>query len=447
MIYPRIIFAAALAVPVLAVHAPALAESERPLMRDFIGLNTHTVQFNPELYSPVARLVRDYHPYDWDVEGDSSNPTTFPLARRHITWEDQSGKWRSFDGRPDWREIYSSWIEAGFEIDACIMFGAFGPDDWADLEADAYRYGREFAEFFGPSGENLVTSVEIGNEPVEYDEQSYRRLFEAMARGVRDGDPELLILTATTQAGEHDRWSKPVDIFRGLEELYDALNVHVYSLVTGWPTWERSHPEDPDIEYLRIVQRTIDWRNEHAPGKQVWITEFGYDSSTHPAPPEGTFSQFMDVSDETKAQWLIRSFLAFASMDVDRAYMYWFNDNDAPTFHASSGLTRFLRPKPAYWAMKHLYESLGDYRFSRAVERSAGEIYIYEFVHGEDENQRVWVAWSPTGDDRTEARQIELPGRFIRGERMPQHDGPQPSIEPTMFTLSESPVYFWFEME
>ncbi len=44
----------------------------RPLLRDFIGLNVHTVQFKPELYRPVARLVRDYHGFQWDVGDDSA---------------------------------------------------------------------------------------------------------------------------------------------------------------------------------------------------------------------------------------------------------------------------------------------------------------------------------------------------------------------------------------
>ena len=36
-----------------------VAEETRPLLRDFIGLNGHTVQFKPELYQPACRLVRD----------------------------------------------------------------------------------------------------------------------------------------------------------------------------------------------------------------------------------------------------------------------------------------------------------------------------------------------------------------------------------------------------
>ena len=58
----------------------------RPLMKDFIGLNVHTVQFKPELYAPVARVLRNYHPIKWDFGDDTSAATTFPLAANRVNW-------------------------------------------------------------------------------------------------------------------------------------------------------------------------------------------------------------------------------------------------------------------------------------------------------------------------------------------------------------------------
>lgn len=43
----------------------------KPLFRDFMGLNGHTVLFRPELYKPICRLVRDYHSLEWDVGMDT----------------------------------------------------------------------------------------------------------------------------------------------------------------------------------------------------------------------------------------------------------------------------------------------------------------------------------------------------------------------------------------
>jgi hypothetical protein len=35
------------------------AAEPAPLMRDFIGINGHTIAFKPELYRPACGLVRD----------------------------------------------------------------------------------------------------------------------------------------------------------------------------------------------------------------------------------------------------------------------------------------------------------------------------------------------------------------------------------------------------
>jgi len=45
------------------------------------------------------------------------------------------------------------------------------------------------------------------------------------------------------------------------------------------------------------------------------------------------------------AQWLVRSLLVFSAMPVERAYLYFFNDEDQPRFHASAGITRHYQPK------------------------------------------------------------------------------------------------------
>ena len=61
--------------------------------------------------------------------------------------------------------------------------------------------------------------------------------------------------------------------------------------------------------------------------------------------------------------------LLFSAMDVKRAYMYFFNDSDEPSYHASSGLTRNFEPKPSFHAAAHLYRSMGEYRFNRVVAK------------------------------------------------------------------------------
>lgn len=458
--------AAALALVALlagtAVAADPAPTKTAPLMKDFMGLNTHTVQFEPKLYRPVCRLARDYHPVGWDLYAedrvDTSVDTTFPMSRHDITWEDTTGKVGTHKGLVDWKKVYGRWIAGGFEVDACIQFGDLTVDKWKDVEADAYQYGKAFAKYFGPSGEALVTSAEIGNEPAgmnKFTPDQYLRIFTSMARGLREGDPKLKILTATTQAGRADGWSMPTEIFAPHRDLYDVLNVHIYSFVEG--TRRRSFPEDPSIEYLKIVKRTMDWRDANAPEKELWITEFGYDASTQT--PTTNPANWIDVSDEVQAQWLVRSFLEFARMGVQRAYLYFWNDADEPAFHAASGIMRNNEPKMSFWALKQMQDMLGEYRFSRAIKQDAGELYVYEFVNGTNPKDVVWVAWLPTGATDTAGTNpsrevtLEVPAKPASAEAMATADGAPKAAQfeyadgKITITVSEAPTYLKMKLE
>jgi hypothetical protein len=429
----RPILILALLIPVSPQEKPA-----RPLMGDFLGVNGHTVQFKPDLYAKVCRKVRDYHPIEWDLGKDSDFVLRFPEARNGV----------------DWNQVYGSWQKQGFETDVSVMFHSFPPETWKDLVKDPHAYGLAFAKMFGPSSEKkLVSSVEIGNEPGNYPDDKYRTLFENMAKGFREGDPKLKILTCNITTGKSGGYEKSVTCVQGLESLYDVLNIHSYAMAENWPTWRRSFPEDPNIAFLKTIEALIAWRNENAKGKEIWVTEFGWDASTKPNHPTGDFAKWKgNVSDAKQAQYLVRAFLVFSAMDIARAYMYFFNDSDEPSYHAASGLTRNFEPKASFHAMAHLYRSLGEYRFSRAVTKKADELYVFEYVHGAAAKKRVLVAWSPTGADRAAA--VELPlgkAKLLRAERMTLAPGDVPALNVPVkagvatLPLDESPLFLWLE--
>jgi hypothetical protein len=411
---------------------------QRPVMSELIGVNGHTVQFKPELYAKACRQVRDYHSFEWDMGRETDFVPRFPEARNHVNWD----------------AVYGSWQKAGFETDVCVMFNNTPPDSWKDLSKDARAYGLAFAKAFGPSStRQLVTSCEVGNEPGDYSDEQYRTLFQAMANGLREGDPKLKIATCNLTTGKSGKYSKSVACVKGLESLYDVLNIHTYAVVEGWPSWRRSYPEDPKIEFLKSVEALIAWRNANATGKELWVTEFGWDASTKPNRQTGEFAKWNgNVSDVKQAQYLVRAFLTFAMMDVTRAYLYFFNDSDEPSFHASSGITRNFQPKPSFYAVAHLYRSLGDYRFSQTVVKKEGDAYALLFAHASESKKKILVAWSPTGSGHT--GEIDLPigkARVVRAEQMPMADGDPRRIQPSTksgsihVVLEESPTYYWLE--
>src|SRR3954466_10153976 len=108
----------------------------RPLIRDFVGINGHTVQFKPALYQPVCRLVRDYHPVEWDLGKNTAELPELPFAKNRV----------------DWNQVYGGWREKGWVIDVCLMFESIKRTNWNNIESDAHAYGRAFAREFGPSG-------------------------------------------------------------------------------------------------------------------------------------------------------------------------------------------------------------------------------------------------------------------------------------------------------
>ena len=418
----------------LTVHAAA-AEKARPLMREFMGLNVHTVQFKPELYAPVTQLVRDYHGLDWDTGDKPGNPTVFAKAQNGV----------------DWGQMYGSWRKAGYRINACIIFDNVDPKKWQDIPREAAQYGSAFAKAFGPSGaQPVVEALEIGNEPGLYDDATYRSIFEHMARGVREADPKLRIATCAANLGPSGRYSKSVDLLKGLESLYDIVNIHIYADLEPWPTFKKTYPEDPKTEFLSAVKHVLKWRADNASDKHLWVTEFGWDASTQKPKPSGDFAKWIGSSETQQAQWIVRGYLLFAALGVDRAYLYWFNDDDTPQMHGSSGLTRNYQPKPSFHAVAWLQRSLGDYRFARVIREDAEGSYVYEFEHGSDSSKKVWAVWKPLGPEAATRLPVE-DLRVVKAERMPLSADAPESSTPALkdgsveIPASEAPLFVWLE--
>jgi hypothetical protein len=241
-----------------------------------------------------------------------------------------------------------------------------------------------------------------------------------------------------------------------MQSRYDVINLHTYAIQPkqeGRSPWARSFPEDPALDYLKTVDQAIAWRDTKAKDKAIWITEFGWDACTDAALKQrsGWFEKlnWQDVTDLQQAQYLVRSFLCFSARDVERAYLYYYNDDDKASVHASSGITRNFQPKASFWALKHFYETLGSYRFGRVITQDLDRLYVYEFVHGTDPDKLIWVAWSPTGDGREQRMTLPaLPAPLQKMERMPVNDLTSPDVPHQYLStgrlsliVNESPVY------
>ena len=340
-----------LALALCAWPAAVIAAAPAPVpLKDFLGLCVHTVQFHPERYEGVTGVVRDYHPVSWDLADDTSQLPPLPLAKNRV----------------DWSRVYGGWRRAGLRAHASLMLSNLPAAKWKNLEADARAYGRAFAQLAGPGGKNWLEAVEIDNEPANYSDADYARVFDAMTKGIREGDPRLQIATCNVTAGKGGKYDKPVELFRPFLDRVDVFTIHTYAQTDGWPTWHRTFPEDPATPYLRDVRALVAWRDAHAKGKPVWVTEFGWDATTSLAGRKGDFAQWEgNVSDAAQAAYLLRSIPLFLAEGVERAHIYFFDDKDEPQLHGASGILRNGQPKPAWHALRQIQALLGDARMER----------------------------------------------------------------------------------
>jgi len=130
-------------------------------------------------------------------------------------------------------------------------------------------------------------------------------------------------------------------------ELFDVLNVHSYAQLEGWPTWRRSYPEDPKLpHYLQDVTAVCQWRDTHAPDKPVWSRNLVMTAAQNHR-SDRDFAKWIGVNDTQQAQWLVRSLLVFSAMPIERAYIFFFNDETnrvSTRARASPGISSRNRP-------------------------------------------------------------------------------------------------------
>jgi hypothetical protein len=154
--------------------------------------------------------------------------------------------------------------------------------------------------------------------------------------------------------------------------------------------------------FKELMQEFVAYRNRYLPGKEVWITEFGYDthpSSVQRAPEVGSYSQ-----EEVQAQWLVRSYFALAAAGVDKAAMYMLRDVDpnSTTKFNTSGLcaskSNGWEPKPAWYYVYTLKNRLQGMRFDSEIESGNQDVMIYKFVHTENNNVS-YALWCPSSNE------------------------------------------------
>ncbi|KAK7496271.1 hypothetical protein BaRGS_00012436 [Batillaria attramentaria] len=390
-------------------YGPAPAPKPNPTnLRQMLGVNgiwgwgwgRSSTTLSPgqgaALYAPVASYGRSYHNLEWDIPDPDVRPDYERMAQGHGT---NSKSW------VNWDTEYSLWRAANVSVHVSVQFTAkmFPVSAWDHPRDSARQYGNAFAAHFGPtSGNGLVGSVEVGNEPWDYPADFYETVLDGMASGFKEADPNIIVMPGAFQAYDPASTGNYIGtrVTQAVASKIDVINSHHYS----WRHWEdgsrhATYPEDP-IGSFNEVHSILRWRDANTPDKPVWMTEWGWDS------PGGgqDCTKFPECTSEAAASaYAARGLLLHARLGVERSTWFFYGNLDDCDTHVfcRSGLTssmsaHFVKKGPFY-TLEHLLELLGDAHFLSAIQDDdQARVYVFGRLPGSGQvTPTHLVAWRP----------------------------------------------------
>jgi hypothetical protein len=191
----------------------------------------------------------------------------------------------------------------------------------------------------------------------------------------------------------------------------DVINVHLYSFGpgTGQPIAPAIAPEPDGVEAkLDAIKQ---YRDQHLPGKELWWTEFGYDtdptSNLH-APALGS-----DSAEVVQGAWLVRDFLIAAKLGYDRATLFEIYDTCVPGQSGCNASQQFTtcgvmtadappRAKAAWYFLSTVRSRMRDLVFVREESTGDANVRVMTFRDRSSLNG-ARVVWMPTSAGMTRA--------------------------------------------
>lgn len=237
-----------------------------------------------------------------------------------------------------------------------------------------------------------------------------------------------------------DTWTSKNDTI-----AMDAFNVHTYFgelyYLNGEDVYVGVSPEEFGL--VDAMAALVEFRDKYYPGVEVWLTEFGWDTNESYETMTSSHRYGEYTSRDVQAMWLTRAYILLSSCGVDKATMYMSNDlgNDRQTSgkYGTCGLFGFthrygddnpeliytiggrdcykgedgyyfldtgylagtnaeekMTPKPSYYYLSTLYNTLHDFSFERELASGHEDIWVYQFTS--ESKDDAYAVWCPTSN-------------------------------------------------
>ena len=285
--------------------------------------------------------------------------------------------------------------------------------------------------------------------------------------GIKNVDPDAVHVMGGLAEFDEDYLDDILSVSGG-RLPFDVINFHHYC-TDGWGTSRGICPEHKIRGLKPAVDKWQTWRDQHAPGMPIWLTEFGWDTYKDP----GGASSYIYAGEQSQANYLLRSMFLLMGYGIDKAFVFFDKDPNSEgtvQFQSSGILTdknHGLEEKISYYYLATLQNLLGDYSFVQVEKYAEGdpEVYSYALQSPTDARQYCYVLWCRNGkskyDDGTmiENYVFEQPGiksavlikpvdleEFGEEVAVSVNNSGTEISSATIPTLSETPVFLFVEL-
>jgi hypothetical protein len=418
-----------------------------PTIGDFVGING----FIDDPTDKLAAIgnVREYHNWSWAEGNGASNYPGYP---------NNQNSYSLFGGAWDWDKFFSdlkaknvfgypcvqggvSWLNNGATPPVAANASKTDPASYAAHADEMFqmsaRWGRtKVADNLLKlaSGQTRSTGLDVvqyiedwneqdawwilpNNQPVftpdvyaamasaDYDGDQGRM---AKTLGVKNADPTMKMVMGglSGQGAKLTDWEKGVEAYidgirawaaqhRGGSFPADVINLHHYDF---GPNKAAVSPETDGVK--DVMSLLAKYRDTNLPGKELWITEFGYD--TDPTSPLHAPAIGGNSAAIVQGQWLVRTYLALLAAGFDRAFLYVSRDdgctsNCSTQFETSGvmGPKGDWTPKPAYYFIATMRSRLASYAWLGEKQSGNSNVMVYA-LKDPSSSKGAYVVWAPT---------------------------------------------------
>ena len=476
------------------------------VIKDFVGLNTNVGAYDDQIVARLAKVatwMREYHNwvhfeknenvYAWD----STTPSgygTWPFHTKFVqecvkhdinllictqgatTWASATGE---TDGPPygsqDGTQEHHYIDKAEFIAQLVARYGSTTIDG-SKLETRDKKTGLSYVKYYEDSNEPDYwwhQPTWPGNFYGRYlnavhDAHNLTTNADYPLLGIKNVDPDAVHVMGGLARFDEDYLAGILQA-AGDRLPFDIINFHHYC-TRGSGTSRGICPEHETYGLKPTVEQWQAWRDTHAPGMPLWLTEFGWDTYKSASGQ----SSYVYAGEQSQANYLLRSLFLLMGYGIDKAFVFFDKDpnSESTQQYSSCGIltdkAHGLEAKTSYYYLATMQNRVGDYTFVKADQHAAGDPAVYSFLlrAPHSETAYCYVMWcrNPKSkyDDGTamenyvfakpgiqSATLVELVDQEERGREtsLAVQDGGSPPASVTIPILSETPVFLFVEFD